>query len=303
VSGRPIPARIGIVALNLLAPGAGLLRLGRPRAALAFLAAVPALLILIVAVYAIAPTFGFAAYATAMLLLLVTFAGSLIGSAIMSWRASAEPAATGSWWARWYGITGAVVASIVLGSLLVEAAHGFYKPFYVPSEAMAPTLLPNDRMVASMRPPAELRRGEIILLQVSDSIYVKRIAGLPGDRIGLVGGKVFLNGSPVEQKLEGMDPVEWPAGHMARRLSERFPGEQGPHLIHDSGPGPVDDFPETLVPPGHLFVLGDNRDMSADSRVPPAESGVGLLPVERIRGVPLFHDYGSSKDMGEPIRR
>ena len=80
-----------------------------------------------------------------------------------------------------------IVALLVVAVLLALAgapfplAHGFYSP----SEGMMPTLLKNDRFLAIMQPPKPLHRGDIILFRVDNSTYVKRIAGLPGDRIAL----------------------------------------------------------------------------------------------------------------------
>jgi hypothetical protein len=99
-----------------------------------------------------------------------------------------------------------------------------------------------------------------------------------------------------------VERIEGPGGHYeARRLAELFPGESNPHSIYDEGPSPLDDFPPTRVRPGHIFVLGDNRDRSADSRVPPAERGVGQHPVDRIGGIALFHSIFSSRKAGHPL--
>jgi signal peptidase I len=167
---------------------------------------------------------------------------------------------------------------------------------------MEPTLLKNDRLLAVMRPPNPLKRGTIILFRNGEATYTKRIAALPGDTIALVDGRVLLNGSPVPEQAVGTRVIQSFAGPTrATRLREHFPGEDGDHFIYDSGPSPEDNFGPQVVAPGHVFVLGDNRDDSADSRVPRAEMGVEQLPISDITGTPIIYTWGPSHKFGEPI--
>jgi len=171
----------------------------------------------------------------------------------------------------------------------------YYKSFYLPAESMAPTLLKGDGVLAVMGADLPLRRGDIVLFAVRRDTWIKRVAGLPGDRIALKDGKVILNGRAIDQTPVGVDTVESPDGRrQAVRLRERFPGEEGSHLVYDSGPSPEDNFPEQRVAPGHLFLLGDNRDMSADSRVAVEEGGVEQVPVRSVTGQPLVYTWGPS---------
>jgi signal peptidase I len=173
--------------------------------------------------------------------------------------------------------------------LLVAFGSGYLKNYYLPAEGMAPTLEKGDRFVALMNGARKLERGDIVLLTVDGSIYVKRIAALAGDRIGVREGTVILNGRPIAQRFLAAEQRKGYGGmERARRFAEQFPGEAAPHEILDIESSPVDNFPETKIPSGSIFVLGDNRDRSADSRVPRENGGVELLSVGDVRGRPLF---------------
>jgi signal peptidase I len=181
------------------------------------------------------------------------------------------------------------VIAILMVALVAAFGSGYFKNFYLPSEAMAPTLEKGDRFVAFMNGAGDLRRGDVIVLKVGQSTYVKRVAALPGDTIGMSDGVVILNGRPVAQRLV---TKERRPDASVRRLSEQFPGEAAPHEIFDMGPSVVDDFPEQRIPADFVFVLGDHRDRSADSRVPRESLGVALLPVADVEGHALFCTMG-----------
>lgn len=212
----------------------------------------------------------------------------------------------------WYGLA-AIAVLLVLAVLLALAGAPlrFVRGFYSPSEGMVPTLLKNDRFLAIMRPPNPLRRGDIILFRVGETTYIKRIAGLPGDRVALRNGIVILNGRPVAQTeipTNFVTITDGPANASSddipperRLLREQFPGETQPHEILDEGQSFEDDYSETRVLPGHVFVLGDNRDNSADSRVSRTEMGVEQLPIADITGTAAFYTWGPSHKFGKPI--
>jgi signal peptidase I len=202
----------------------------------------------------------------------------------------------------------AEIAGIVL--LVAAAKTAIAEPFYVPSGSMEPTLLIGDELLATKYPygynasslPAFVvlpvndrylgalpQRGDVVVFRWPgdrSQVWVKRVIGLPGDRVALDNGRVSINGTPVGLRAEGAGEVEIEDGSKmpAARFVETLPGDREHLIFKLTANNPLDNIPETVVPPGHLFVMGDNRDNSADSRVPLSEGGVGLLPVANLVG-------------------
>lgn len=200
------------------------------------------------------------------------------------------------------------VAVIVL--IVLAAKTAIAEPFYVPSGSMEPTLLIGDELLAMKYPygysaaslPSFLvfpntprvfsalpKRGDVVVFRWPGDraqVWVKRVIGLPGDRIGLSRGQVRINGVPVEIKPAGAGATEVEDGTTvaAAQFIEKLPGGYEHPIFKMVVHGEYDDMPDVVVPPGHLFVMGDNRDNSADSRVPVRAGGVGLLPVEDLVG-------------------
>lgn len=156
------------------------------------------------------------------------------------------------------------------------------EPFRIPSESMLPTLQVGDFIVVSkysydVRMPvtqttivetAQPERGDVAVFRypVNPSInYIKRIVGLPGDRIAYYDHRLFINGDPValervgSYEIPGGQPVE---GGMVRYMEELNGLRHS--VVVDPGARSLEG--EFVVPDGHYFVLGDNRDYSNDSR-------------------------------------
>jgi signal peptidase I len=132
-------------------------------------------------------------------------------------------------------------------------------------------------------------RGDVVVFRWPgdpSQIWVKRVIGLPGDRIALRNGHVVINGTVVPVKPDGVGQVEDDSGHRApaARLIEMLPGGRSHLIFKQQAETVLDNIDEFTVPPDRLFVMGDNRDNSADSRVPLAAGGVGLLPIDNLVG-------------------
>ena len=151
------------------------------------------------------------------------------------------------------------------------------------------------------------KRGDVVIVtpQNSREDYIKRVIGLPGDIIEVRAGQVILNGIPLPQRT--LPPLVLPVDANAPCPASQFPGAlriaadgrrvctlpvreeylpDGRHYtIIDAGPSETDWYGPVKIPENHLFLMGDNRDNSADSRVGLAEKGLGgPVPFESIGG-------------------
>jgi signal peptidase I len=301
---RGLAARVGVTLLNLLAPGLGLLRIGRLRLALAVYGVVLGAFLTFIVALSTTKNISFGAYAALAGFLLAVTLAAYAGAMWWTWRDSGQLNPPRRAWSRWYFIVGAALTAFALSLALTGMSRSLYRTFYVPSEAMEPTLLVNDRFVAAMGLPDELRRGDVILVKTATGdTYVKRVAALPGDKIELKDGVVFINGASVDLKPAGTRPLSY--SYMpptkARMFWEKLPGETGSHMIQDLGSSLEDEMREVTVPADHVFVLGDNRDNSADSRVSKMMGGLELVPVEDVIGRALFMYWPPAK-MGRSLR-
>lgn len=162
---------------------------------------------------------------------------------------------------------------------------------------------------------AEPRRGDILIFHhpASGQDYVKRLIGLPGDTVQVHGGVLVLNGHPVPKvriadflmEASPNSPCRYvgnyaPAPTVEKgrsfcrypRFRETLPDGRSYEVL-DQVDGPADETPLYRVPAGNYFVMGDNRDDSADSRFSPAVGGVAFLPADNLIGRPLFTFYST----------
>jgi len=200
------------------------------------------------------------------------------------------------------------VAIIVV--IVIATKTAIAEPYYVPSGSMEPTLQIGDELLATKYPygyssaslpnyitlpntarilAALPQRGDVVVFRWPgdrSQIWVKRVVGLPGDRIAMHNGRLWINGAPVGLKADGMGWAEEENGsrQAASRFIETLPGGREHPIFKQQTFGILDNMPELVVPPNHLFVMGDNRDDSADSRVPVTAGGVGILPVSDLVG-------------------
>jgi signal peptidase I len=168
------------------------------------------------------------------------------------------------------------------------------QPYVIPTGSMENTLLVGDHLIvdklayapasglgAHLLPYEPVRRGDIAVFRFPPDIgqtFVKRIVAVPGDRIRIVNKQVYVNGAPLDEpykvhKSPSVEPYRdnFPAAPQGPVAEEGFA-----MLRHNVQNG------EVVVPPGHYFAMGDNRDDSLDSRY------WGFIPRENIIGRPLL---------------
>lgn len=198
-----------------------------------------------------------------------------------------------------------VILQALLIALVVRTL--LFQPFNIPSGSMIPTLLIGDYLFVSkysygysrysipFGPPvlsgrvwaSEPQRGDIAVFKLpkdNSTDYIKRVIGLPGDRIQVIRGVLSINGQMVTREriadYQSVNPFGLP--RPAARYRETLPGGVTHEIIEvDGDTGSWDNTEAYVVPPGHYFMMGDNRDNSQDSR---ALADVGFVPFENFVG-------------------
>lgn len=205
----------------------------------------------------------------------------------------------------------AIVIAMMIRTFLIE-------PFKIPSSSMYPNLYIGDFLFVTKYTygyskhsfPSSLplfegriwadapKQGDVVVFKYpkdNKTDFIKRVIGLPGDKIKLENGRLYINGKMLE-RVEGEDFVlRNPYGHAERffQYQETLPNGVKHNLLEISDDEPYDNVPELVVPDNNYFVMGDNRDRSDDSRI-----NVGFVPFENLVGKARFLFFSYDPDEG-----
>jgi signal peptidase I len=196
--------------------------------------------------------------------------------------------------------------AVLLSPFLIRTF--LFQPFNIPAGSMKPTLLVGDYIFVSkysygynrysfpFSPPlaliagrvfaSEPERGDVVVFRLPRdpaTDYVKRVIGLPGDRIQMINGVLHINGTPVKrERIEDFVETEDNGREVhIKQWRETLPNGVSHPTLDMIENGFYDNTKEYRVPAGHYFMMGDNRDNSSDSRV---ENQVGYVPAENLIG-------------------
>jgi signal peptidase I len=217
------------------------------------------------------------------------------------------------------GEMGEFFKTAIIAVLLALTIRTFlYEPFNIPSGSMMPTLEIGDYLFVSKpaygyskysfpfgivnyegREFGNLpQRGDVAVfkLPTNTSIdYIKRIVGLPGDKIQVINGRLHINGKMVERETIGLKRVDKGFGpeETMTEYIETLPGGAMHRIYEESDNAGLDNTGIYTVPENHYFMMGDNRDNSQDSRV---QDLVGFVPLDNIVGRADFLFFSVNED-------
>jgi signal peptidase I len=269
------PWAVGLVCL-LFSPLVTMLYLSRGRNALIYLGVE---LTCVVALFASMDPVSMFAYGLTRLWIVelpLKFVGIVHGVLIARKRPMDEPL---RWYAHWYAI---VAIFLLVLAVLLGTRTFLYQTFNTPSESMSPTLNRGDYFLVAKfaYDIATPERGDLVVFREPTGNYIKRIVGLPGDRIQMVAGQLHINGTGAPlRRIEDFDMSFEDGSSSVKQFVESLPGGRSHDVVDLIDDGPGDDTPVFAVPAGSYFVIGDNRDNSTDSR-----NTLGFVPASAIVG-------------------
>jgi signal peptidase I len=220
-----------------------------------------------------------------------------------------------------------VLFVLLLSTPLVIRAY-LFQPLSIPTTSMMPTLMEGDYLFVSKYaygyanhtspfPPiggrrfwAEPARGDVVAFLVpteNSTVYVKRVVGLPGDRIQMKAGALLVNDVAVKREALPEFGGEAACGGSdldnVKRWRETLPNGVSYETLDCVDHGVYDDTIVHTVPAGHFFMLGDNRDNSVDSRMPPSK--MGYVPLQNMigRAAMVYFSMGSDDDADPRFER
>ncbi len=210
--------------------------------------------------------------------MVVLYLWAFVGALRNARRRTHEPR---PWW-RTAWLAAIVIFGLNLG-LKVQAAPT-WRSFNIPIGAMEPALQPGDTILVDAAPNSGLPAyNDIVVFRPPReplAFLVKRVVGLPGDRVQIRHGVLFINDQPMPRVRDGNGSTEYGTSRIVlARFIESLPDGSLHAILQDSDDQELDDTAAFDVPVGHVFVLGDNRDFSMDSR---AMDQVGFVPVENL---------------------
>ena len=200
--------------------------------------------------------------------------------------------------------------AMAVAALIALVIRSFaFEPFNIPSGSLLPTLQIGDYLFVEKYAygyskysfPMDLldfkgrifgaspNRGDIAVFRQPKKVgidYIKRIIGLPGDKIQVKDGVLYINEKPVMRDLRGTDTVgDGDRSSLYKKYIETLPNGVQHYIYEISDDSRFDNTPEYVVPAGFYFAMGDNRDSSLDSR---AQEEVGYIPAENLIGRAWF---------------
>jgi len=204
------------------------------------------------------------------------------------------------------GLLENVKTIVYAGLIAIGIRTVAFEPFNIPSGSMIPTLLVGDYLFVSKYSYGYSRfsmpfspnlfsgrifgrlpdRGDVVVFKFpkdNSTDYIKRIIGLPGDRIQVKGGDLYINGTLAPRRLLGDYVAEDGIRMIVKEYMETLPNGRQHPILKETDSGYMNNTPEFRVPDGHVFAMGDNRDNSSDSRVMDG-NGVGFVPVQNLVG-------------------